>query len=82
VYPSSHAGEDVYPSSHAGEDVNPSTHAGGDVYPSSHAQRKSKFCNCLLLGQSGILPISCFCVFWDIFVSSSCLYTLCFKCSL
>jgi hypothetical protein len=38
-----------------------------------------------LLGQSGILSISCFHGFWDNFVSSSRLYTLwntCFKCSL
>jgi hypothetical protein len=41
------------------------------------------FATAFLLGQSGILAISCFHGFWDNFVSSSRLYTLwntCFKC--
>jgi hypothetical protein len=58
---------------------------GEDVYPSSRVQRIIEILqSAFVLGQFGILAISCFHGFWDNFVSSSCLYTLwytCFKCS-
>ena len=58
---------------------------GEDVYPSSQPNANRNSAYAFLLGQSGILAVSCFHGFGDYFVSSSCLYTLwntCFKYSL